>query len=111
MTASSFGEVLARLEALMQQRKEADPEKSYVARLYSQGRNKIAQKVGEEALETVIAAVNGGHKDIVDESVDLIFHWLVLLAETGVTLDEVAAELVRREGISGIAEKQARAEG
>jgi len=108
--STQMGDILARLEALMQERRSADPETSYVARLYGKGREKIAQKLGEEAVETVIAAVRGERDQLVGESADLIFHWLVLLADAGISLDEVAAELARREGISGIDEKKARKE-
>jgi phosphoribosyl-ATP pyrophosphohydrolase len=105
---SEFGDILARLETLMAERKTADPTTSYVAKLYGRGREKIAQKLGEEAVETVIAAVTDKRTEMVSESADLIFHWLVLLADAGISLDEVAAELARREGLSGIDEKTAR---
>jgi len=108
--SSEFGDILARLEALMQERRAADPATSYVARLYSRGRGKIAQKLGEEAVETVIAAMRDDRAEMVAESADLVFHWLVLLADAGIPLDEVAAELARREGLSGIDEKTARKE-
>lgn len=108
--SSEFGDILARLEALMQERRAADPATSYVARLYSRGRGKIAQKLGEEAVETIIAAMRDDRAEMVAESADLVFHWLVLLADAGIPLDEVAAELARREGLSGIDEKTARKE-
>jgi phosphoribosyl-ATP pyrophosphohydrolase len=108
--SSAFADILTRLEALMQERKAADPATSYVARLYGRGRGKIAQKLGEEAVETVIAAMRDDKAEIVCESADLVFHWLVLLADAGISLDEVAAELARREGLSGIDEKTARKE-
>jgi len=108
--SSEFGDILARLEALMQERRAADPATSYVATLYSRGRGKIAQKLGEEAVETVIAAMRDDRAEMVAESADLVFHWLVLLADAGIPLDEVAAELARREGLSGIDEKTARKE-
>ena len=108
--SSEFGTILARLEALMRDRKAADPATSYVARLYGRGRGKIAQKLGEEAVETVIAAMRDDRQEMISESADLVFHWLVLLADAGIPLDAVAAELARREGISGIEEKAARAE-
>jgi phosphoribosyl-ATP pyrophosphohydrolase len=108
MSGNDLGAVLARLEALMKERKSADPTVSYVARLYQKGRPKIAQKLGEEAVETVIAALGGKREEIVGESADLLFHWLVLMADAGVPLEAVAAELMRREGLSGIEEKARR---
>ncbi len=85
-----------------------DPALSYVSSLFAKGRAKIAQKVGEEATETVIAAMAGDATDLTCEAADLIFHLIVLLAESGVPLDDVLAELDRREGVSGLAEKAAR---
>jgi phosphoribosyl-ATP pyrophosphohydrolase len=96
-----------RLAATIRDRRGADPASSYVASLFAKGRPKIAQKLGEEAVETVIAAMAQPDK-IVGEAADLIFHLLVLLADADVSLDEVRAELVRREGVSGHAEKAAR---
>lgn len=101
-------EILARLEATIAQRAKADPQASYVARLRAKGLGKIAQKLGEEAVETVIAALSGSEADLVGEAADLVFHLLVLLGAKGVALDAVLAELERREGTSGIAEKAAR---
>ena len=100
--------ILERLEATIQQRRAASPEESYVAKLNAKGLTTIAQKVGEEATEAVIAAVSGSDEDVVGESADLIFHLLVLLNARGVSLDHVLAELDRREGLSGIAEKASR---
>jgi phosphoribosyl-ATP pyrophosphohydrolase len=97
-----------RLEAVIRERKGADPASSYVASLFSKGREKIAQKVGEEATETVIAALGGDAKKLTSEAADLLFHMLVLLADAGISPDDVLAELERREGVSGIAEKAAR---
>ena len=85
-----------------------DPETSYTAMLFAKGRGKIAQKVGEEAVETVVAAVSQGPDAVVSESADLLYHLLVLWAECGVTPDRVWAELDRRAGTSGIAEKLSR---
>ena len=99
---------LARLAALVAERRDADPDVSYVARLLAKGPAKVAQKVGEEAVETVIAAVAGDRAGVVSESADLLFHLSVLWVASGVTPDEVAAELARREGVSGIAEKAGR---
>jgi len=98
---------LDRLAATIRDRRGADPASSYVASLFARGRPKIAQKLGEEAVETVIAAMAQPDK-IVSEAADLIFHLLVLLADADVTLDDVRAELARREGVSGHAEKAAR---
>jgi len=98
---------LDRLAATIRDRRGADPGSSYVASLFAKGRPKIAQKLGEEAVETVIAAMAQPDK-IVSEAADLIFHLLVLLADADVTLDDVRAELARREGMSGHTEKAAR---
>ncbi len=100
---------LATLDATIAARREADPAESYVARLFARGRPKIAQKVGEEAVEAVIAAMAGDRDGLVAESADLLFHLAVLLAEQGLGFDDVLAELSRREGLSGLAEKAARA--
>lgn len=101
-------DVLATLESTIRARRGADPETSYVARLSARGRAKMAQKLGEEATEAVIAAIQDDRADMVKESADLVFHLLVLLADMGLGLDDVRAELARREGLSGIAEKAAR---
>lgn len=101
-------DALTRLEQTISARRGADPASSYVAKLQSRGLAKIAQKVGEEATETVIAALAGDTAELVGEAADLLFHLLVLLGEKHVTLDQVMAELDRREGVSGIAEKAAR---
>jgi len=103
-----MNDTLARLEATIAQRRAADPSTSYVAKLNAKGVGKIAQKVGEEATETVIAALAGDRPELVGEAADLLFHLLVLLAAKDVPLAEVLAELDRREGVSGIAEKAAR---
>jgi phosphoribosyl-ATP pyrophosphohydrolase len=99
---------LERLEAVIAARRAADPESSYVAKLNARGVPKIAQKLGEEAVETVIAALNGDRKDLVGEAADLLFHLMVLLGAKNLPLAEVLAELDRREGTSGIAEKASR---
>jgi phosphoribosyl-ATP pyrophosphohydrolase len=99
---------IERLEAVIRERMGADQASSYVALLSSKGRKKIAQKVGEEATETVIAALVGGKDELIGEAADLLFHMLVLLANAGISLDDVLAELDRREGISGLAEKASR---
>lgn len=103
-----MNDALARLEATIAQRRGADPSTSYVAKLNARGLGKIAQKVGEEATETVIAALAGDRRELVGEAADLLFHLLVLLGAKEVPLAEVLAELDRREGVSGIAEKAAR---
>ncbi|MFD1952465.1 phosphoribosyl-ATP diphosphatase [Sphingomonas arantia] len=103
-------ETLARLEATIAARRGGDPDASYVARLFAKGTPKIAQKVGEEAVEAVIAAVAGDRAGLVGEAADLLFHLAVLLADAGVPIAEVMAELDRREGLSGLAEKAARTE-
>ena len=107
MTAE-LGSALDRLWNVIQSRRGADPESSYTARLFTRGRAKIAQKLGEEAIETVIEGVADNPAALVGESADLLYHLLVLWAAAGVSPADVAAELVRREGTSGIAEKRAR---
>lgn len=101
-------DTLDALEQTIRERRAGDPDASYVARLTAKGRAKMAQKVGEEAVETAIAAVSQGKEELTGEAADLLFHLLVLLADAGVSLDDVRAELARREGISGIAEKASR---
>lgn len=101
-------DALARLEATIAARRGADPESSYVAKLNSRGLKKISQKLGEEAVETIIAAMAEDRDALVGEAADLVFHLLVLLAAKDIPLSEVMAELERREGVSGIAEKAAR---
>lgn len=100
--------VLDRLFQVIQSRKGGDADSSYTAKLFAKGRKKIAQKVGEEGLETAIAAVSETPADIAAESADLLYHLLVLWADAGVDPGEVWAELARRQGISGIAEKNSR---
>lgn len=99
---------LSRLEAVIASRRSGDPESSYVAKLNARGVPKIAQKLGEEAVEAVIAAMADDRAGLVGEAADLMFHLLVLLDAKGVSLAEVLAELDRREGTSGIAEKASR---
>lgn len=101
---------LSRLETVIASRRAGDPGSSYVAKLNARGVPKIAQKVGEEAVEAVIAAIADDRAGLVGEAADLIFHLLVLLNAKGVPLAEVLAELDRREGTSGIAEKASRSE-
>lgn len=101
-------DTLQRLEAVIAQRRGESVDSSYVASLFAKGREKIAQKVGEEATETVIAALSGDPAKLAAEAADLLFHLMVLLAEGGVGIDDVLAELDGREGISGITEKAGR---
>ncbi len=101
-------DILDRLESTIAARLSGDPAASYVAKLHAKGRAKIAQKVGEEAVECVIAAMAGDRAALVGETADLLFHLIVLLAEQGIALGDVRAELARREGVSGIDEKAAR---
>lgn len=103
-----MSEILDRLEASIAARRGASPDSSYVASLFGKGREKIAQKVGEEATETVIAALSGDHAKLTSEVADLLFHLMVLLAERGLSIEDVLAELERREGLSGHDEKAAR---
>jgi len=100
--------VLDRLWDVVQARREADPAVSHSARLLSRGTAKVAQKFGEEAVECLIEAVAGNAHELVAESADVLYHLLVLWVSTGVHPSEVWAELERREGVSGIAEKAAR---
>jgi phosphoribosyl-ATP pyrophosphohydrolase len=106
--ASAEGDVLARVAATIEARKSAAPESSYVARLLARGEDAILKKIGEEATETVMAAKDGDKLRLTAEVADLWFHCLVLLASRGLGPQDVLAELARREGVSGIAEKAAR---
>ena len=102
-----FNDVLARLAATVESRKGADAGGSYTAQLLADPA-RAAKKLGEEAVETVIAAAQGDAPALAAESADLIYHWLVVLAASNVSLDEVAAKLEAREGTSGLAEKASR---
>ena len=104
---SRFADVLQHLAAIIESRRNADPATSWSARLIADPAL-AARKLGEESVETVIAAIQGDRAAIAAESADLIYHWLALLAATGVTLDEVAERLEAREGRSGVAEKASR---
>jgi phosphoribosyl-ATP pyrophosphohydrolase len=104
---SRFAEVLARLAAVIEARKGGDASASYTARLLADP-SLAAKKLGEEAVETVIAATQGDKAAVAAESADLVYHWLVVLAAAGVSLDEVAARLEAREGTSGLDEKASR---
>ena len=101
-------EILQRLYTVIESRKGDDPRASYTAQLFADGLPKIAQKLGEEAVETVIAGASGDAAATVRESADLFYHLLVLWAQLGIAPDDVWAELNRREGTSGLAEKSAR---
>ncbi len=104
-----LGATLDRLWQVISARRGADPQTSYTARLFARGRTKIAQKLGEEAVEAVIEGVRGDPAKLVGESADLLYHLLVLWADVGISPADVAAELMRREGKSGIDEKRGRA--
>jgi phosphoribosyl-ATP pyrophosphohydrolase len=104
------GGVLARLEAMIGSRRAGDPKNSYVARLHAGGLPLITRKLGEEAVETMVAALTGDDASLTAEAADLLFHLLALLSERGIPLELVYEELARREGVSGIAEKAARKE-
>ncbi len=103
--------VLDDLYTVVAGRKGADPETSYTAKLYAKGRNKIAQKVGEEAVETALAAVSQGPDAVVSESADLLYHLLVLWADAGVKPQAVWDKLQQRVGTSGLEEKRSRTQG
>ena len=100
--------VLARLYLVIEGRKGADPDTSYPARLFSRGRQQIAKKLGEEAVEALIEGIRGDKPKLVGESADMLYHLLTLWASLGVKPKAVWTELARREGLSGIAEKAAR---
>ena len=101
-------DILDRLALTLEARKQADPQSSYVAKLYHKGLDAILKKVAEEAAETIMAAKDGVREKVIYETADLWFHSLVLLAQQGIHPDEILDELARREGLSGIAEKASR---
>ena len=101
-------DTLARLEQVIKERRAASPEESYVANLMARGLPVIARKLGEEAVEAVVAALTDNREELIGEAADVLFHLLVLLAEKSISLSEVLAELDGREGMSGLAEKAAR---
>jgi phosphoribosyl-ATP pyrophosphohydrolase len=103
-----MSDAIDRLEAVVRARRSADPDSSYVAKLTAKGRAKIAQKLGEEAVETVIAAIQGDREAVTSEAADLIFHLSILLADLDLSFADVFAELDRREGVSGLVEKASR---
>ncbi|MFH1603594.1 MAG: phosphoribosyl-ATP diphosphatase [Pseudomonadota bacterium] len=104
-----MSDILERLADIIEARKKADPESSYVSRLFARGEDGILKKIGEEATETVMAAKDGDRLRIVSETADLWFHSLIMLAHYGLRPTDVLFELRRREGISGIDERAARA--
>ena len=96
------------LESTISTRRHGDPTTSYIAKLTTAGRAKIAQKIGEEAVETVIAAMAGSKTDVTNEAADLMFHLAILLADMDLSFADVFAELDRRTGVSGLEEKAGR---
>ena len=105
-----MSDILTRIEQQILAKRGGDITTSYIAAISAKGRAKIAQKLGEEATETVIAAMQDDERELTKEAADLLFHLLMLLADGGVSIADVLAELEQREGISGIAEKAARTE-
>ena len=103
--------ILHDLTATIEARKSADPDSSWTAKLLAKGPEKCAEKFGEEAIEAVIEAVKGDQAKLTAEAADVLYHLLVMLAARNVALDDVLAELARRQGTSGIAEKAARPKG
>jgi len=108
MLTMSEQDILNQLANTLEERKQADPESSYVASLYAKGLDAILKKIGEEATETVMAAKDGDAERIICETADLWFHSMVLLAQQGLRPEQVLDELARRFGISGLEEKAAR---
>lgn len=105
-----MSDTLNRLAEVLEQRKGAEPDSSYVAKLYGKGLDAILKKIGEEATETVMAAKDGDREKIIYETADLWFHSMVLLAHQGLHPDDVTRELERRFGLSGLEEKARRGE-
>ncbi|SHM95263.1 phosphoribosyl-ATP diphosphatase [Rhizobacter sp. OV335] len=108
VSTSNGNDTLARLAAVIESRRQGDPDKSYVARLFHKGTDAILKKIGEEATETVMAAKDGDRQKIVYEVADLWFHSMLALSAFGLTPADVLAELERREGLSGLEEFAAR---
>ena len=96
---------LDKLYEVIASRKGGDPSKSYTAKLFGKGRNQITKKLGEEAVETIVAALGQEKKDVIAESADVMYHLMVLWADMGINSSDVWNELARREGVSGIEEK------
>ena len=112
MTSSnSDSDILERLFATIESRRGADPESSYTAKLLDSGTEHIARKLGEEAVEAVIAAVTGDKARLASESADVLYHLLVAWADAGLVPEDIRRELARREGMSGIEEKISRGDG
>ena len=103
-----MSDVLKKLAAVLEARKGADPQSSYVAGLYDKGLDAILKKIGEEAIETVLAAKSGERDKIIHETADLWFHTLIMLAQTGLKPDDILYEMERRLGVSGLTEKAMR---
>ena len=101
-------DILGRLAQTLEARKQADPQSSYVAKLYAKGLDAILKKIAEEAAETIMAAKDGVREKVIYETADLWFHSLVLLAQQGIHPNEILNELARREGLSGLVEKASR---
>lgn len=100
-----MSDILTRLAATIEERKDADPSTSWTAKLLNQGPEKAAEKFGEEAVEAIIEAVRGDKPRLTSEAADVLYHLLVMLAVRDVSIDDVFAELERREGTSGVTEK------
>lgn len=111
MNGKVNADILQRLTETLEARKQASPESSYVAKLFSKGEDAILKKVGEEATEVILAAKGCDNSHLVYETADLWFHCMVLLAQRGLSADDVLNELARREGLSGIEEKANRSKG
>lgn len=101
-------DILKKLADVIESRKGGDSDKSYVASLFSKGRKKITQKVGEEAVELCIAATQNDRSEAISESADLLFHMMVLWSDMGISAEDIYNELAAREGLSGIEEKKSR---
>jgi phosphoribosyl-ATP pyrophosphohydrolase len=99
---------LEHLASIIKQKRNGDPEKSYIAKRFSRGRAKMAQKIGEEGVELALAVVQQNKSEIISESADLIFHMMLALEEADLSLNDVVKELHRRDGISGLEEKKSR---
>ncbi len=107
---SELGPALDALHATLLARQTADPSQSYAASLYARGLDTILKKIGEESAETLIAAKNGSGPELVHEMVDLIYHLFVLMTQQGISPNDLAVEMERRTGVSGLAEKASRGE-
>ena len=103
-----MNDVLSELAATIEARKSADPDSSWTAKLLASGPEKVAEKFGEEAIEAIIEAVKGDRAKLTSEAADVIYHLLVMLASRDIALEDVLAELAKRTGQSGIAEKASR---